>query len=64
MVPKAVSEWKARGVSRAQALQEENRALFLSAFSRGLAVTGFRLSAEGDGIFELAKVEENVPRLL
>ena len=60
MVPKTVSEWKASatGVSRAMAVQAENRRRFLDAFARGLAVVGFRVDAEGNGAFELARLEQ------
>jgi predicted GNAT superfamily acetyltransferase len=63
-VPKAVSEWKATSVPRAQALQAENRQRFLSAFARGLTVTGFRVDSEGNGTFELARLQEPVTGLL
>jgi predicted GNAT superfamily acetyltransferase len=53
-VPHAVAEWKASSVSRAEAVQSEIRERFLSAFARGLAVIGFRVDSEGNGIFELA----------
>jgi predicted GNAT superfamily acetyltransferase len=55
-VPRAVSEWKASSVSKALAVQTENRQRFLDAFSRGLAVTGFRTDSEGNGTFELARL--------
>lgn len=60
VVPKAVSEWKASatGVSKARAIQLENRRHFLDAFGRGLAVTGFRVDSEGNGIFELARLQQ------
>jgi predicted GNAT superfamily acetyltransferase len=59
LVPKAVYEWKASatGVSKAMAVQAENRHRFLDAFARGLAVVGFRVDDEGNGAFELAKLE-------
>ena len=59
VVPKAVYEWKASatGVSRAMAVQAENRHRFLDAFARGLAVAGFRVDDEGNGAFDLAKLE-------
>ncbi len=59
VVPKAVSQWKAsaEGVSQAMAVQAENRRRFLDAFARGLAVVGFRVDAEGNGAFELARLE-------
>jgi predicted GNAT superfamily acetyltransferase len=60
VVPKSVSEWKASatGVSRAMEVQAENRHRFLDAFARGLAVVGFRVDAEGNGAFELARLEK------
>lgn len=58
VVPKAVSEWKATGVSRAMAVQAENRHRFLDAFARGLAVVGFRVDDEGNGSFELAPLQQ------
>ena len=58
MVPKAVSDWKATRVSSALEVQAENRRRFLDAFGRGLAVTGFRMDVEGNGIFELARLQE------
>jgi predicted GNAT superfamily acetyltransferase len=58
MVPKEVSEWKATGVSRALAVQAENRHRFLDAFARGLAVVGFRTDNEGNGIFELGRLQQ------
>jgi predicted GNAT superfamily acetyltransferase len=57
VVPKAISEWKATGVSRAGEVQAENRQRFLDAFARGLAVTGFHLDAEGNGTFELTRYQ-------
>jgi predicted GNAT superfamily acetyltransferase len=59
VVPKEVSEWKtsATGVSRAMAVQAENRQRFLDAFARGLAVVGFRADSNGNGAFELARLE-------
>ena len=60
MVPKAIAQWKASdtGVSLAQAKQAENRERFLDAFARGLAVTGFHLDEDGNGIFELAPLHK------
>ncbi len=58
VVPKAVSEWKATGVSRAMSVQAENRRRFLDAFARGLAVVGFRVDDEGNGSFELAPLQQ------
>ena len=59
VVPKEVYEWKASatGVSRAMAVQAENRQRFLDAFARGLAVVGYRVDQHGSGAFELARLE-------
>ena len=59
LVPKEVSAWKASttGVSRAMAVQAENRQRFLDAFARGLAVVGFHVDQDGNGAFELARLE-------
>jgi predicted GNAT superfamily acetyltransferase len=56
LVPAAIYQWKASNADRGRALavQLENRKRFHEAFSRGLAVVGFSLDAEGNGIFELA----------
>jgi predicted GNAT superfamily acetyltransferase len=66
VVPKALSEWKASatGVSRARVIQMENRKRFLDAFGRGLAVTGFRVDADGNGTFELARLQQPEPGVL
>ena len=54
-VPGQIYEWKASetGRDRSLAVQLENRRKFQQAFSRGLAVVGFSLDAEGNGVFEL-----------
>ena len=54
-VPASIYQWKASEVGRERALavQLENRRKFQHAFSRGLAVLGFRRDAEGNGVFEL-----------
>jgi predicted GNAT superfamily acetyltransferase len=61
VVPKQVYEWKASatGVSRAMAVQAENRQRFLDAFARGLAVVGFQVDQHGNGAFELARLENS-----
>jgi predicted GNAT superfamily acetyltransferase len=58
LVPAAIYQWKASNAHRGRALavQLENRKKFQEAFSRGLAVVGFSLDAEGNGIFELASL--------
>jgi predicted GNAT superfamily acetyltransferase len=55
LVPAAIYEWKATeaGRERALAVQLENRRKFQQAFSQGLAVLGFVLDEEGNGVFEL-----------
>jgi predicted GNAT superfamily acetyltransferase len=59
-IPHQVSEWKASElhIDRALAVQRENSQRFQAAFARGLAVTGFRRDAEGNGIFELGPFED------
>ena len=54
-VPASIYKWKAseRDRERALDIQLENRREFQDAFSRGLAVIGFRRDAEGSGVFEL-----------
>jgi predicted GNAT superfamily acetyltransferase len=56
VIPAAIYQWKASNANRSRALavQLENRKKFQEAFSRGLAVVGFSLDAEGNGTFELA----------
>lgn len=61
VVPKAVTEWKASAtsVARAAAVQTENRRRFLDAFGRGLAVVGFQVDSQGNGTFELARLQQS-----
>jgi predicted GNAT superfamily acetyltransferase len=61
VVRREVYEWKtsATGVSRAMAVQAENRHRFLDAFARGLAVVGFRVDQQGNGAYELARLENS-----
>lgn len=60
VVPRFVSEWKdsAQHWERASHVQAGNREGFQSAFARGLAVVGFALDAEGNGIFQLGAWQE------
>jgi predicted GNAT superfamily acetyltransferase len=58
MVPKAIAAWKAESVSRAEAVQVENRERFLAAFARGLAVVEFQTDNQGNGIYELGRLHE------
>lgn len=55
LVPAAIDGWKANEVTRKRVfdMQLENRLKFQQAFSRGLAVLGFSLDAEGNGVYEL-----------
>jgi predicted GNAT superfamily acetyltransferase len=57
-VPQGVYAWKQDPGERhlAEALQARNRAALESAFARGLAVTGYTRSAEGDGCFLLGRL--------
>jgi predicted GNAT superfamily acetyltransferase len=54
-VPASIYQWKASesGRERAVAVQLENQRKFQEAFFQGLAVLGFSLDAEGNGVFEL-----------
>jgi len=54
-VPASIYEWKASedGRERALTVQLENRRRFQLAFAKGLAVLGFSLDAEGNGVYEL-----------
>jgi hypothetical protein len=57
-VPAAVYDWKRSPEQRklAEHIQTSNRLALESAFGRGLAVTGYELSPEGDGRFLLGAV--------
>lgn len=57
-IPASIEQWKANEATRHRALaaQNENRQKFQTAFSRGLAVTGFSRDSEGNGIFELGSL--------
>ena len=60
LIPSEIGEWKSseKQIDRALAVQGENRQRFQDAFSRGLAVTGFRRDGNGNGIFELGLFED------
>jgi predicted GNAT superfamily acetyltransferase len=60
-VPASIYEWKASESGRelALALQLENRRRFQEAFSLGLAVTGFSLDGQGNGVFELGTLTQD-----
>ncbi len=55
LVPASIEQWKASEATRERAcdVQLENRQKFQQAFSKGLAVLGFSLDAEGNGVYEL-----------
>jgi predicted GNAT superfamily acetyltransferase len=57
LVPASIHLWKASQADRelASKVQLENRSKFKQAFSQGLAVLGFYLDTEGNGIFELGQ---------
>jgi predicted GNAT superfamily acetyltransferase len=61
-VPAQIYEWKASPDNRdkAQAVQERNRARFLRAFNRGLAVLGYERDSEGNGKFLLGEWDEKL----
>jgi len=54
-IPRAIHDWKRSPEQRklAEALQTRNRIALESAFARGLAITGYERSPEGDGCFLL-----------
>jgi predicted GNAT superfamily acetyltransferase len=58
-VPASIYQWKASEGDRHRALavQLENRERFQKAFQKGLAVVGYSLDAEGNGVFELGRIE-------
>jgi predicted GNAT superfamily acetyltransferase len=57
-VPRGVADWKQSSGQRklAESLQTRNRLALESAFARGLAITGYERSPEGDGCFLLGPV--------
>jgi predicted GNAT superfamily acetyltransferase len=59
-VPAAIYQWKASDSNRQRALtvQLENRERFQDAFARGLAVIGYTVDAEGNGVFELGPLTQ------
>jgi predicted GNAT superfamily acetyltransferase len=59
-VPAAIYQWKASDIDRDRALavQLENRDRFQRAFQKGLAVLGYSVDAEGNGVFELGRVDD------
>jgi predicted GNAT superfamily acetyltransferase len=60
LVPASIDQWKASEATRKRAfdVQLENQQKFQQAFSRGLAVLGFSLDAEGNGVYELGSLSQ------
>jgi predicted GNAT superfamily acetyltransferase len=60
VVPSRIYQWKQDPENRAQAvrLQSQNRAALESAFSQGLAVTGYERTTSGDGCFLLGPLND------
>jgi predicted GNAT superfamily acetyltransferase len=60
LVPASIERWKANEATRERAfdVQLENRQKFQQAFSWGLAVLGFSLDAEGNGVYELGPLSQ------
>ncbi len=60
-VPEEIYDWKANEADRGKAaqVQERNRGLLMSAFSRGLATLGYKRDEEGNGSFLLGKWDES-----
>lgn len=65
-VPHTVYEWKRDAGQRklAEALQTRNRIALESAFARGLAITGYERTPEGDGNFLLTPVVSGLEETL
>ena len=59
-VPHQIAHWRHSEVDQERLLeiQNRNREQFLAAFARDLAVVGFRIDAEGNGIFQLGTWQE------
>jgi predicted GNAT superfamily acetyltransferase len=57
LIPHTIDRWRQTSGERELALrvQQENRIQFEQAFADGLAVFGFGIDAEGNGIFELGR---------
>jgi predicted GNAT superfamily acetyltransferase len=60
LLPASIERWKASEATRERAfdVQLENQQKFQQAFSRGLAVLGFSLDAEGNGVYELGPLSQ------
>ena len=64
-LPATLESWKQdpEQIPRVRAIQDANRATFLNAFARGLAVKDFSRAASGDGIYQLAPWQPSEDRL-
>lgn len=60
LVPRAIGQWKQSSDERERALlvQGEIRRKFQQAFANGLAVIGFLIDADGNGVFQLGVWEQ------
>jgi predicted GNAT superfamily acetyltransferase len=59
-VPASIYQWKSNEAGREQALGVllENRSKFEEAFAQGLAVLGFARDAEGNGVYQLGRLQQ------
>jgi predicted GNAT superfamily acetyltransferase len=59
-VPASIYQWKAgeAGREQARAVLLENRRKFEEAFAEGLAVLGFARDAEGNGVYQLGRLQQ------
>jgi len=59
-VPHQIAEWRhsALDLDRVLGIQSKNGEHFQQAFDRGLAVVGFRIEDEGNGVFQLGRWQE------
>jgi len=60
VVPHQISHWRHSVADQQRVLevQTRNREQFLQAFARRIAVIGFRIDAEGNGVFQLGRWQE------
>jgi predicted GNAT superfamily acetyltransferase len=63
LVPHQIAQWRHSQVDqeRVLAIQTRNREYFQRAFAQGLVAIGFRIDAEGNGIFQLGRWQEPFP---
>jgi predicted GNAT superfamily acetyltransferase len=60
LLPHQIARWRQSPVDEERVLdiQTRNREQFQRAFARGLAVIGFRIDQQGDGVFQLGQWQE------